>query len=229
MTDTELTPQNLIWAYCRGIFPMASSRDGEVRWYSPDPRAILPLDEFHASQSLMRRYRSGRYRITTDKAFRQVITHCSGPRKDDGDTWINEEIIDSFDQLNQMGYAHSIESWLPTENPTGPRDDTNPEMDSNWRLVGGLYGLSLGGAFMGESMFSTETDASRVCLVYLVEHMRERGHTLLDVQFNNEHMQQFGVAEISRDDYLEKLSKALTQKVSWQDKTNPPKITDPKA
>lgn len=202
---------------------MADSQAGEVHWYSPDPRAILPLDQFHASQSLMRRFRSGRFRITTNKAFRRVMTHCAKPRKSDGDTWINQQIIDSYDKLHQMGFAHSIESWLPVENPTEPRDDTNPDMDSSWNLVGGLYGVALGSAFMGESMFSTETDASRVCLVYLVEHMRQRGYTLLDVQFNNEHMQQFGVTEISRDKYLEKLSNALTLNISWQDEAHPSK------
>jgi len=196
---------------------MADSRRGEIGWYSPDPRAILPLDKFHASHSLRRRVRQGPYQITTDRAFRQVMQQCAGPRGRDRETWINDEIIESYDQLHQLGYAHSIEAWeIPQESKDADSTQQQERQGSgNAKLLGGLYGVALGGAFFGESMFSRATDASKVCLAHLIEHLRHRGYALLDVQFTSAHMSQFGVVEIPRDQYLPRLRKAITMTVDW--------------
>ncbi len=200
MNDTPpLTPQLLLRAYRHGLFPMSHSRhDEHVHWYSPDPRAILPLDNVKFSRSLLKRVRRGDYRITHDQAFEAVIRGCAAPRLGAADTWISEPIIRVFTALHTMGYAHSVEAWAASEAEGGEE-----------RLVGGLYGIALGRAFFGESMFSRATDASKVCLVHLVEHLRAHGFTLLDVQFNNPHMAQFGVVEIPRREYLARLQDAV--------------------
>lgn len=182
-----LTPQLLISAYAQGAFPMGHHR--EIRWYSPDPRAILPLDGFRASKTLMQTFRSGKFELRVDTAFREVMLACAD-RKDD-DTWITRAIVDSFCRMHELGLAHSVEAWC------------------DGRLAGGLYGVSLGGAFFGESMFHVERDASKVALVELVRRMKAGGFVLLDVQFTTPHLQQFGVVEISRDEYLRRLEAAL--------------------
>lgn len=200
--DDELTPDLVVRAYCIGAFPMADGRDGRIGWYSPDPRALIPLSEdgFKVSRSLRRRVRSGTYRVTMDRAFDRVIRACAEPRPSDADTWINEEVIDVYNQLHHAGLAHSVEAWS---------DDDATE------LVGGLYGVALNGAFFGESMFHRATDASKVCLVVLVDHLRTRGFELLDVQFVNPHLQQFGVMEVPREDYLGRLERVLDSDVRW--------------
>jgi len=172
---------------------MAAARGSDaVHWYSPDPRAILPLDDgFKVRRSLARRVRQAPFRITRDQAFADVIAACAEPRPDADDTWINPDIQRVFTQLHHAGLAHSVEAW---------QDD---------RLIGGLYGVALGAAFFGESMFSHRPDASQLCLVHLVEHLRDRGFTLLDVQFTNPHLEQFGVLEIPREQYLARLDAAL--------------------
>jgi leucyl/phenylalanyl-tRNA--protein transferase len=190
----------VIRAYGQGAFPMAEGRRGEVHWYSPDPRAVLPLDGAKFSQSLMRRVRSGRFEVTIDSRFGDVMRACARPRPGHDETWINDENIRVYTTLHEMGIAHSVEAWTRGH----PRT-----------LVGGLYGLALGGAFFGESMFSTATDASKVCLVHLVEHLRARGYALLDTQINNPHMDQFGTTEIPRDEYLRRLDAALDMEVKW--------------
>jgi leucyl/phenylalanyl-tRNA--protein transferase len=200
----KLTPELIVRAYCQGAFPMAETRHGPVAWYSPDPRAILPLDGFHIPQSLARRVRSGRFSVTFDRAFERVILACAEPREQQRETWINEPIIQAYTQLHAMGIGHSVEAWLPAA-----------EAGSEARLVGGLYGLALGAAFFGESMFSIASDASKVCLVHLVERLRTSGFTLLDTQMSNPHMEQFGVIEIPRDDYLRLLDAALQQSAIW--------------
>jgi len=177
---------------------MAEHRRGAVQWVSPDPRAILPLNRFRVRRSLAKRVRQRPFRITRDAAFHDVIRACAETREERPETWINDQIIDTFDQLHEHGYAHSVEAF---------EDD---------RVIGGLYGVACGGAFFGESMFSRRTDASKICLVHLVEHMRNRGYVLLDVQFNNPHLQQFGVEEISRDAYLRRLHEALRLPVTWE-------------
>ncbi|MDI6804841.1 MAG: leucyl/phenylalanyl-tRNA--protein transferase, partial [Bacteroidota bacterium] len=173
----------LLTAYSAGYFPMADSRDGEIHWYSPDPRAIIPLDTFKISRSLKQTIKKNIFEIRIDHAFEDVIRSCA--KRDE--TWISEEIVQSYLELHRLGYAHSIESW------------------HNKKLVGGLYGVALGGAFFGESMFSLMKDASKVALVALVETLKERGFKLLDTQYTTPHLKNFGVVEISRQEYLKKL------------------------
>ncbi len=201
-TPDSLTPELLVRAYCMGVFPMAEGRDGAIHWLSPDPRAVIPLEDggFKVSRSLHRRVNQGAYRITKDEAFNSVIRACAEPRPAEDDTWINDELVDVYCQLHEAGLAHSVEAWSD-DDPSHP--------------VGGLYGVALGGAFFGESMFHRATDASKVCLVSLVDHLRARGFTLLDVQFVNPHLKQFGVTEITRTEYLERLEDALRLDVTW--------------
>lgn len=191
-----LTPDLLLSAYAQGIFPMAGE-DDTIYWYDPDPRAILPLDKFHIPRSLRRTARRGGYDITRDKAFGEVIRACAQPAFGREETWINEEIIQAYEQLNWLGFAHSVEVW---------RDDL---------LVGGLYGVTLNGLFAGESMFSRETDASKIALVHLVAHLRKQGFLLLDIQFLTEHLERFGALEITREQYKKVLALALKQPVEF--------------
>ncbi len=196
-----LTPELLIDAYSRGIFPMADSRSGQVLWYSPDPRAVLPLDAFHVPRSLARVVRAGRFELRTDTCFETVMRACAESRPGREETWIDERMVRAYSNLHRAGLAHSVEAW---------RDD---------RLVGGLYGVHLGAAFFGESMFSLPelggTDASKVCLVRLVELMRARGFALLDVQLTTEHLARFGCVEIPRRDYLRDVSAAFARDTPW--------------
>ena len=201
--DEAISIEMLVWAYTRGIFPMAESRTGPVDWYSAEPRAVLPLDGFKVSHSLRKRVRRGDYLVRCDASFEQVIRHCSQPRPGHPDTWINEQIVDAFVRAHAAGLAHSVEAW------------TRPREGEEAKLVGGLYGLSLGGAFFGESMFSRATDASKVCLVHLVHRLQTQGYVLLDVQMNSEHMAQFGTIDISRGEYLKRLEEALAVDANW--------------
>jgi leucyl/phenylalanyl-tRNA--protein transferase len=184
----------LVAAYSSGYFPMADE-EGEIRWYSPDPRGIIPLGAFHVPARLARTLRQGRFRVTFDTAFRAVIEACSRDR-DEG-SWINAEIVDSYCALHEQGLAHAVEVWL------------------DGRLAGGLYGVGLGGAFFGESMFHTARDASKVALCALVERLRTRGYRLLDVQWVTPHLERFGAAEISRRRYLQLLRQALAVEVRF--------------
>ena len=185
-----IDPALLVRAYREGIFPMALD-DGEIGWFSPDPRGIIPLDTFHISARLARVARSGRFEVRIDTAFEAVMRACA-ERPDDG-TWINEEIVESYLTLHRLGLAHSVEMWRKAQ------------------LVGGLYGVSLGGAFFGESMFHRETDASKVALVILVDRLNRRGFSLLDTQWLTPHLEQFGAIEIPRKEYLKRLAAALTR------------------
>ena len=190
---SAVIPSNLlVSAYTHGWFPMAGD-DGVVRWYSPDPRGIIPLDAFHVPSRLARVVRAGRFEIRIDRAFNKVIRACAAADRDDGDpgSWISDEIVESYLALHEQGVAHSVEAW---------RDDT---------LAGGLYGVAIGGAFFGESMFHRETDASKVALVALVERLRSRGYSLLDTQWVTEHLEQFGAVEIARARYLKLLEGSL--------------------
>lgn len=192
--DPPLTPELLVHAYTLGAFPMANPRrGGRIDWYSPNPRAIIPLDGqgFTVRRSLQKVVRGGRFELKADSDFASVIRACAEPRDDDEMTWINRSIIEAYEGLHASGLAHSVEAW---------RDG---------QLCGGLYGVSLGGAFFGESMFSRESYASQVCLVWLVERLRRHAFTLLDVQFVNPHLTQFGVMEVPRDEYLRQLEGAL--------------------
>ncbi len=163
-----LAPDLLLSAYAQGVFPMAV--DGEIRWFSPDPRGIMPLESFHASKTLMQLYRSGKFEIRIDSRFRDVMLSCG--KRAEG-TWISKAIVEGYCRLHDMGYAHSVEAW------------------HDGKLVGGLYGVALGGAFFGESMFHRERDASKVALVGLVERMKAKGFTLLDTQDGTPHLGQF--------------------------------------
>jgi len=182
----------LLGAYASGWFPMADE-EGTISWYSPDPRGILPLDAFHVPSRLQRVVRRQAFKVEIDRAFERVIRACAEAEREPGDsgTWISDEIIDSYCALHELGYAHSVEAW-----------------DGD-QLVGGLYGVALGGAFFGESMFHHATDASKVALVALVERLRARGFTLLDTQWVTSHLQQFGAVEIPRDAYLRQLDASV--------------------
>jgi leucyl/phenylalanyl-tRNA--protein transferase len=182
-----LTPELLIRAYCSGVFPMADARTGRISWYAPDPRAIIPLERFHLPRSLARTIRRGVYEVRVNTAFGEVMRGCA----DRAETWISAEIVHAYTELYRLGLAHSVEAW---------RGDA---------LAGGLYGVALGGAFFGESMFSRQTDASKVALVALVERLRQRGYVLLDTQWVTDHLARFGAIEIPRAEYEQRLAKAL--------------------
>jgi leucyl/phenylalanyl-tRNA--protein transferase len=183
--EPELTAELLLRAYVSGIFPMGD--DDGIRWYSPDPRFIIDLKNFHVPRRLARTYRQGHFEIRIDTAWTDVIKACS----ERDSTWITDAIIRIYTELHQLGFAHSVEAFADNE------------------LVGGLYGVSIGGAFMGESMFHRATDASKVCLVYLVERLNERGYLLLDSQFTTNHLEKFGGILIPRKRYLAMLEQAL--------------------
>jgi leucyl/phenylalanyl-tRNA--protein transferase len=188
----------LVSAYASGWFPMAVA-DGDIRWFSPDPRGILPLDSFHVPRRLARVVRRGVFRIEINRRFEDVIRACAiADRDDEGGTWIDQEIFDSYCALHEAGFAHSVEAWL------------------DGRLAGGLYGVALGGAFFGESMFHQVTDASKVALVALVERLRERDFTLLDTQWTTPHLEQFGALEIPRARYLKLLADALERDCDFE-------------
>jgi leucyl/phenylalanyl-tRNA--protein transferase len=181
-----IDPELLLQGYRLGVFPMAMN-DDSIEWFSPDPRAILPLDGFHVPHALRRLARSKPFEITINKEFSAVIHACSERE----DTWINHEIIESYTRLHELGHAHSVEAWK--EN----------------RLAGGLYGVAVGGAFFGESMFHRVTDASKIALVALVERLRACDFILLDTQWLTPHLQQFGGIQISRSYYLGLLQRAV--------------------
>jgi leucyl/phenylalanyl-tRNA---protein transferase len=182
----------LVSAYASGWFPMAVG-ENDIRWFSPDPRGVIPLDTFHVSKRLARVIRRGTFEIEINRSFEEVIRACALADRDpdDAGTWIDQEIFESYCALHDAGFAHSVEAW------------------QGGKLAGGLYGVALGGAFFGESMFHYVTDASKVALAALVERLRARGFTLLDTQWTTEHLEQFGALEIPRVRYLRLLSQAL--------------------
>jgi leucyl/phenylalanyl-tRNA---protein transferase len=183
---TMIDPELLLQGYRLGVFPMAME-DDSIEWFSPDPRAVLPLEDFHVPHALRRLLRRKVFETTIDKAFSKVIAACAERE----DTWINREIVESYTQLHRLGHAHSVEAW------------------KEGKLAGGLYGVAVGGAFFGESMFHRVTDASKIALVALVEHLRARKFALLDTQWLTPHLQQFGGIEISRNHYLRLLRRAI--------------------
>jgi len=188
----SLPPDLLLEAYASGIFPMGMP-EGEIRWYSPDPRGIIPLEEFHTPHGLKRALKNQPWEIRIDSSFREVMRACASREE----TWITEPIAESYHSLFESGDAHSVEVWLEEE------------------LAGGLYGVSIGGAFFGESMFHRITDASKVALWHLVEILKGSGFTLLDSQWTTPHLEQFGAKEISRADYLKRLAAALPLKTTF--------------
>jgi leucyl/phenylalanyl-tRNA--protein transferase len=192
----RLEPSFLVRAYAAGIFPMADER-GRISWYAPDPRAILEHDDLRVSRSLRAAVRGDRFTIQVDTAFEAVMRGCAAPRSDDMGTWINEEFIRTYCLLHRHGFAHSVEAWQDGE------------------LVGGLYGVGIGAAFMGESMFSRRTDASKVCLVALVERLRTRGFLLHDLQFLTPHLERLGARLIPRHEYQRRLGEALQKSCAF--------------
>ena len=213
-----LEPEQLLEAYRRGLFPMAVDKRGTIGWFSPDPRAIIPLDaRFHVPHGLRRVWKrcvvvapvpgairtpaagtaatTPKLEITVDQEFLAVIRECAEHRNG---TWISRQIIDSYCRLHKLGHAHSVEVWL-----------ARPSTPDAPRLVGGLYGVHIGAAFFGESMFHRATDASKVALVALVERLRQRGFVLLDTQWQTPHLRQFGTVEIAREEYLRILARAV--------------------
>ena len=191
----QLTPELLLRAYAEGLFPMAERRDDPtLYWVSPDTRGVIPLHGFHVSRRLARTVRSDAFAVTFDHAFVDVMRACGGTR---AETWINDEILRLYTALHAAGYAHSVECW------------------SGGEMVGGLYGVSLGGAFFGESMFSLQRDASKVALVHLVAQLIRSGYALLDTQFLTAHLAQFGAIEIARELYLARLNDALNKRAYW--------------
>lgn len=191
----------LLRAYARGIFPMADPRTGTIDYYSPDPRAVIPLDAFHVPRSLARVAKRGAFELRSDTAFETVIRACAEPRAARPDTWLDERLVHAYLELHARGFAHSVEAW---------RDG---------RLVGGLYGVHIGAAFFGESMFSRSEavgrDSSKLCLLTLVEWLRAGGFHLLDTQFRTPHLERFGCIEIPREQYLDRLEQALERRGRW--------------
>jgi leucyl/phenylalanyl-tRNA--protein transferase len=181
-----IDPEVLLQGYRLGVFPMAMA-DGAIEWFSPDPRAILPLREFHVPHTVERAVKKGAFQIRLNVSFVEVMRACAGRPE----TWINDEIVASYTRLHELGSAHSVEAW------------------KDGALAGGLYGVSIGGAFFGESMFHRVRDASKVALLGLVEHLRARKFILLDTQWVTPHLEQFGAIEIPRADYLHFLATAV--------------------
>jgi len=194
MDPIPLTPEVLVRAYANGIFPM--DVDGRIEWFSPDPRTIIDLKAFRAPRNIRQRYRNRHFEIRINSQFEEVIRACAD--RDEG-TWISDEIVAAYTGLHRLGLAYSVESWRQGE------------------LAGGLYGVVLGGAFFGESMFHRQTDASKIALVALVERMNARGFVLLDVQFTTRHLERFGAIEIPRSEYLVRLAEAVRLPVKFVD------------
>jgi leucyl/phenylalanyl-tRNA--protein transferase len=196
---TALTPELLLRAYAAGLFPMAESADDpEIFWVDPEQRGILPLERFHVPHRLRRTIRHGGFEIRCDTSFEAVMRGCAAPAPDRPQTWINEMIVALYTELFRRGQAHSVETWL------------------DGQLVGGLYGLSIAGAFFGESMFSRVTDASKVALVHLAARLVRGGYRLLDTQFITSHLQRFGAVEIPRTEYRRRLAQAMAQPARFQ-------------
>ena len=188
-----LDPDLLLRAYAAGIFPMADARDAdELYWVEPKKRGVLPLDGFHLPRSLAKLLRQDRFELTADRAFAEVMRACAAPAAGRTDTWINESILDGYTRLHRLGFAHSLECWQDGE------------------LVGGLYGVKLGAAFFGESMFTRTRDASKVALAHLIARLRVGGFRLLDTQFLTAHLERFGTIEVPRAAYRSLLDSALS-------------------
>lgn len=196
--STPLSPDLLLKAYAIGVFPMAEGRaDPRIVFVDPDRRGVLPLDEFHMPRSLKKTIKRGIFDVRCDTAFSEVLAGCAESTPKRKDTWINPEIERLYNQLYRLGFAHSVETWRDSQ------------------LVGGLYGVALGAAFFGESMFSRETDASKVALASLVERLKRGGFTLLDTQFLTEHLARFGAREIPRERYRTMLEDAIVRDAAF--------------
>lgn len=198
LTDQRpvLTPDLLLAAYRVGVFPMADL-DGEIGWYAPDPRAVLPLDAFHVPKTLAKTVRRETFEVVCDRDFEGTIRACAAPAPGREETWISEEVVEAYVALHERGYAHSVECWR------------------EGRFAGGLYGVALRGVFFGESMVTRERDASKVALVHLVERLRAGGFRLLDTQMSTPHLVRFGVVEIPQAEFERRLAAALAVDADW--------------
>ncbi len=197
MQENIITIEMLIQAYHSGFFPMADD-EGEILWYNPDPRAIIPIDTYRPSKSLKPLLNKSYFEIRIDQNFEQVMRNCAAPRQNDPETWISEEIIQLYTQLFHLGFAHSVEAYL------------------EGKLVGGLYGVSFGAVFMGESMFSLVPNSSKVAFHFLMQILKTQGFLLLDTQFMNDNVKRYGAIEISKEAYLKQLNLALMKKCRFE-------------
>jgi leucyl/phenylalanyl-tRNA--protein transferase len=188
----DLSPERLVDAYARGIFPWFGDED-PLLWWSPDPRMVLFVDELHVARSLRRVLKSGRFTVTLDRAFADVMAGCAAPRANAAGTWITEDMLDAYSALARRGFAHSVETW------------------ADGRLVGGLYGVAIGRMFYGESMFSRRTDASKVALVTLMRQLERWGFKMIDCQMSTDHLASLGAREIPRSAFLERMRQLVGQ------------------
>lgn len=196
---TKISTDDLLYGYCNGIFPMADSSEGEIYWYSPDPRAIIPIDTYKPSKSLKPTLNQNVFEIAFNKNFKEVMKNCALPRFEDDETWISQDIIDSYHNLHKLGFAHSVEVY-------------KQEI-----LVGGLYGVSVGSAFFGESMFHKVPNASKVAFHYLMENLKQRNFKLLDTQFINDNVKRFGAIEIPKRQFMKILKDSISTKNKFID------------
>jgi len=195
--DNPLLAETLIYAYAQGYFPMADEQNG-LQWFNPDPRAIIPLDTYKPAKSLRPILNKGLFEIRVDSQFEQVMRACSMPRSENDGVWISEEMIMAYTELHRLGFAHSVEAYLDQQ------------------LVGGLYGVSIGAVFCGESMFSKVPNSSKVAFHYLIQTLNGNQFELLDTQFINDNVLRYGAIEISRDTYLRRLAKALKKNCKFE-------------
>ncbi|MHA8109828.1 leucyl/phenylalanyl-tRNA--protein transferase [Aquirufa sp. A-Brett2-W8] len=200
LDPSPLTAETLVYAYVSGAFPMAEET-GEILWYCPDPRAIIPIETYKPAKSLKPFINQKRFEIRINTCFEQVMRNCALPRPGEEETWISEELVQAYTSLHKMGLAHSVEAW---------QDEI---------LVGGLYGVALGGAFFGESMFSLVSNSSKIAFHYLVQILREQNYSLLDSQFMNDNVLRYGAIEITRSEYKKRLAKALKSTCDFQKPT----------
>ena len=203
VTGGSLSPHWMLEAYRSGIFPMplCYERERILAWFSPQPRGILELDRLHVSRRLARRLSRGEFQFSLDRAFARVVEGCAAPRREDTGCWLTLGLQNGYQSLHQLGYAHSVEVWQDGE------------------LVGGIFGIAIGGFFAGESMFHRVTDASKAALWRLVEQLKERGYVLFDVQWTNDHTRSLGAEDIPREKYLARLRTAIKLPVSFSDQT----------
>ncbi len=205
----NLNEETILKGYSLGIFPMSESFDDpKIYWINPKKRGVIPIKDFKISKSLKKEIKRNKFKITINKNFNEVITNCAKKTKNRPKTWINKKIIDSYSSLHELGHAHSIEAWFQN------------------KLVGGLYGVSLGSAFFGESMFSTMSNASKICLVYLIATLKKKGFALLDTQFINPYLKKLGAIEISRKKYLKILGNSLKKNINFNKKIPQSSIYD---
>ena len=197
----NLNEETILKGYSLGIFPMSESFDDpKIYWINPKKRGVIPIKDFKISKSLKKEIKKNKFKITINKNFHEVITNCAKKTKNRPKTWINKKIINSYSNLHEIGHAHSIEAWFQN------------------KLVGGLYGVSLGSAFFGESMFSAMSNASKICLVYLIANLKLKKFTLLDTQFINPYLKKLGAMEISREKYLKILGDSLKKNINFDKK-----------